>query len=133
MLTKRKLAKGKVRVTFTMPPLERVSQLYVVGDFNNWSINQTPLNQAADGSWSVALTLDGGQDYQFRYFADGLTWHNDWQADGYIANEYGSDNSVVSLATDAIAAPASRKRTPKPKAEGDAASRKRAARKKSAE
>jgi len=133
MLTKRKLAKGKVRVTFTMPPLEGVSQLYVVGDFNNWSINQTPLTQAADGSWSMALTLNGGQDYQFRYFADGLTWHNDWQADGYVANEYGTDNSVISLTTDAIAAPASRKRTPKPKAEGSAAPRKRTSRKKTAE
>jgi 1,4-alpha-glucan branching enzyme len=131
MLTKRKLAKGKVRVTFAMPPLEGVSQLNLVGDFNNWSINETPLAQAADGSWSVALTLDGGREYQFRYFADGQTWHNDWQADAYAPNDYGSDNSVVSLTTNGTAAPA--KRTPKPKAEGDAAPRKRAARKKSAE
>jgi len=97
MLTKRKLAKGKFRVTFTMLPIEGVKQLNLVGDFNNWSITQTPLKQAADGSWSVALTLDGGRQYQYRFFADGQQWHNDWQADAYVPNQFGSDNSVVNL------------------------------------
>ena len=98
MLTKRKLAKGKVRVTFTMPELEGVKQLYLVGDFNNWSITETPLARAADGSWSVALTLEGGQKYEYRYYADGQTWHNDWAADAYVLNTFGSENSVVDLA-----------------------------------
>jgi len=110
MLTKRKLAKGKVRVTFTMPPLEGVQQLYLVGDFNNWSIAETPLKQAADGSWSVALTLDGGRTYEYRYFADGQTWHNDWQADAYAPNRFGSENSVVNLVAEEQPAKAPKKR-----------------------
>ena len=97
MLTKRKLAKGKVRVTFTMPPLEGVEQLHLVGDFNNWSVIETPLAQAADGSWSVALTLAGGREYQYRYFANNDDWHNDWAADAYVINEFGTENSVVNL------------------------------------
>ena len=97
MLTKRNLGKGKVRVTFNMPPLTGVTQLHVVGDFNNWSISETPLKQAADGSWSGAVTLQTGRDYQYRYFADGMQWHNDWNADGYLPNQYGTDNSVISL------------------------------------
>jgi 1,4-alpha-glucan branching enzyme len=97
MITKRKLGRGKVRVTFSMPPLDDVTQLCLVGDFNDWDSTRTPLKLGADGQWSTALSLDEGRDYQFRYLANGLEWHNDWAADSYQPNEHGSDNSVVSL------------------------------------
>jgi 1,4-alpha-glucan branching enzyme len=109
MIAKRKLGRGKVRVTFSMPPLDAVQQLNLVGDFNNWSIVETPMEQNGDSNWSVALSLDGGRDYQFRYLANGTDWHNDWAADAYLPNEFGSDNSVVSLA--AAALPAAKKAT----------------------
>jgi 1,4-alpha-glucan branching enzyme len=105
MIAKRKLGKGKVRVTFQMPPIEGVSQLHLVGDFNNWSMTETPMQRAADGSWSAALTLESGRAYQYRYFADGQTWHNDWAADAYVPNAFGSDNCVVSLAEEPKPAP----------------------------
>jgi len=105
MLTKRKLARGKVRVTFSMPPIENVSQLNLVGDFNNWSLAETPMQQDPDNTWSVALSLDSGRDYQYRYLANGSQWHNDWAADAYLPNEFGSDNSVVSLQESALPAP----------------------------
>jgi len=101
MLSKRKLAKGRVRVTFSMPPIEGVNQLHLVGDFNNWSVTATPLTQAADGSWSVALTLEGDREYEYRYFANNDDWHNDWAADAYVINEFGTENSVVNLKTPA--------------------------------
>lgn len=110
MLAKRKLAGGKVRVTFTMPPLDGVTQLHLVGDFNDWSVTATPLSRADDGSWSVALTLAAGQRYQFRYLANGQTWHNDGQADAYVPNDFGSENSVVDLTTERNGA--ARKKTP---------------------
>ncbi len=97
MLSKRKMPKGKYRVTFSMPPLEGVTQLHLVGDFNNWSVSETPLKQGTDGGWSVALTLEAGKKYQYRYFVDGQVWQNDWEADAYVPNRFGSDNSVVSL------------------------------------
>jgi 1,4-alpha-glucan branching enzyme len=87
-----------------MPPLEGVQTLNLVGDFNNWSVVEHPLKQDKDGGWSVALTLDGGKDYQFRYFANGDDWHNDWAADRYTPNEHGSDNSVVSTKAEALPA-----------------------------
>jgi 1,4-alpha-glucan branching enzyme len=106
MITKRNLGRGKARVTFSMPPLDQVELLSLVGDFNNWSITETPMQRAADGSWSAAVTLATGRDYEFRYLADGQTWHNDWQADRYAPNEFGSDNSVVSLKADPVTKPA---------------------------
>ena len=115
MLMKRKMGRGKVRVTFTMPPLEGVTALHLVGDFNNWSIEEHPLTQDKDGGWSTALTLEAGKDYQFRYFANGTDWHNDWAADRYAANEYGSDNSVVSTKDEALPAAKTAKKAAKKK------------------
>src|SRR5258708_32398978 len=97
MITKRKLGRGKVRVTFSMPQLENVQQLNLVGDFNNWSIVETPMQRGQDAIWSVAVSLESGHDYHVRYLANGTEWHNDCAADAYLPNEIGSDNSVVSL------------------------------------
>jgi 1,4-alpha-glucan branching enzyme len=129
MLTKRQLKNGKVEVTFAMPRLDHVSKLYLVGDFNNWSIAEHPLTCAADGSWSLALELEGGRAYQFRYFGDNEEWFNDWQADAYVPNQFGGDNSVVNVAApEAAPAPRQRAARAKPAAEGAAApARKRAA------
>lgn len=138
MLAKRRLPQGKVRVTFTMPKAEFVERLYIVGDFNNWSVSETPMTREPDGSWTVVLTLEGGRKYAFRYFADGEAWLNDWAADEYVPNEFGSENSVVNLedlggpaakpgATKKVTArkkPAAKKETAKPRE----ATRKRAAR-----
>jgi 1,4-alpha-glucan branching enzyme len=114
MITKRKMGRGKVRVTFSMPAMLNVAQLNLVGDFNNWSIIATPMQQGPDTTWSAVLTLESGTDYQFRYLANGTEWHNDWAADAYLPNEYGSDNSVVSLKDEAV--PAAKKAARKKKA-----------------
>lgn len=115
MLTKRKMGKGKVRVTFSMPPLEGVKMLNLVGDFNNWSITENPMRPEPGGGWSTAVTLESGREYAFRYLADGEQWHNDWAADRYLPNEHGSDNSVVSLREDALLQPAPRRAASKKK------------------
>ena len=109
MLTKRNLGRGKVRVTFTMPKLEGVKQLFLVSDFNNWSVAETPLTRADDETWSVALTLESGRSYEYRYFADNQVWHNDWAADAYATNSFGAENSVVNVE---VPAEASKKKSP---------------------
>ncbi len=95
MLTKHKRKNDKARVTFSMPAIEGCQQLCLVGDFNEWNETATPMEQAADGTWSATLELEPGREYQYRYLADGQTWHNDWAADAYVPNPYGSDNSLV--------------------------------------
>jgi len=97
MLKKRKLAQGKVRVTFAMPALEGVNQLYLVGEFNEWSHTATPMKKAKDGSWSTTLTLESNREYHYRYVDDKDVWHNDWAPDSYARNMHGTDNSVVNL------------------------------------
>ena len=86
-----------MKVTFSMPALEGVTTLYLVGSFNDWNDTATPLVHGADGGWSAAITLDAGWAYQYRFRDQDGGWHNDWAADSYVPNEFGSENSVVDL------------------------------------
>jgi 1,4-alpha-glucan branching enzyme len=80
-----------------MPPLDDVVELYLCGDFNGWQIKGVPLSQESDGTWVAALVLEAGKSYRFRYYDNQGRWHNDWEADAYVSNEFGSDDSVLDL------------------------------------
>jgi len=68
----------------------------IAGDFNSWSSTETPLKKEKDGSFSVALELEAGKEYQYRYLVDGCRWENDWKADKYIPAPFSNtENSVV--------------------------------------
>jgi 1,4-alpha-glucan branching enzyme len=97
MLRKQNAAGGKVKVTFSMPALEGVTTLYLTGSFNDWSDPGLSMVRGADGGWSAALTLDAGWAYQYRFRDQDGCWHNDWAADDYVPNEFGSENSVADL------------------------------------
>ena len=85
-------------VTFELPPQFWAESITLVGDFNNWDETATQLVQdPGDGAWRVVLELETGQEYQFRYLADGQHWHNDSAADRYQDNPHGSTNSVIVL------------------------------------
>jgi 1,4-alpha-glucan branching enzyme len=96
MLKKTTLASGKkVKVTFELPANGGES-VVVVGDFNGWDKEATPLKKRKkDGVWSVSLNLPIGQIYQFKYWINGERWENDWAADDYVPNGFGGDNSVL--------------------------------------
>ncbi len=89
--------KKKCRVTFKYPNPELASTAAIAGDFNEWSQTETPMKKLKNGSFSVTISLDTGNSYSFRYILDGKTWVNDPDADGYVRNEHGEDNSVVEL------------------------------------
>ena len=61
-----------VRVTFRLSTSVWAESVHLVGDFNNWSLA-----------------------YQYRYLLDRTRWCNDWQADRYVPNIFGGDNSVL--------------------------------------
>jgi 1,4-alpha-glucan branching enzyme len=96
MLQKRYLTQGKVcEVTFILPPAIDAESAVLVGEFNNWNKAATPMTQSEDGIWRVRVNLNVGKEYQFRYFVNGSEWHNDWEADKYVMNPHGGENSVV--------------------------------------
>jgi hypothetical protein len=97
MLEKTALNEKDVQVTFRMPPLDGVVELYLCGEFNNWHTAGAPLSLEPDGSWVVTLVLQGGKSYRFRYLDNQGRWHNDWDADAYVPNDFGTEDSVVDL------------------------------------
>ncbi len=87
---------GMREVTFTLPP-EAHATACLCGDFNDWDEALHPMKRTEDGSLSLTVKLQAGQHYQFRYFVDQTHWENDWVADSYTANPFGSDNSIVEV------------------------------------
>jgi 1,4-alpha-glucan branching enzyme len=98
MVSKTLLDGKTVQVTFRMPPLEGVSELHLCGDFNDWNTTAAPLARQADGSWTTTLVLEPGKSYRYRFCDGEGRWHNDWQADAYVPNDFGSEDSVVVVA-----------------------------------
>jgi hypothetical protein len=88
---------GQVAVTFEVDPAVGANRAYVCGDFNSWSQDSHPMDHNGDGGFTLTVTLDAGQAYRFRYFLDGERWENDWAADDYVPNEFGSHDSVIDL------------------------------------
>lgn len=85
------------KVTFRLPreAAPDAQQVSIVGDFNNWNISENRMEQLKSGDFKLTLDLPCSREYRFRYLIDATRWENDWFADKYIPNEYGSDDSVV--------------------------------------
>ncbi|WP_029894419.1 isoamylase early set domain-containing protein [Desulfohalovibrio reitneri] len=102
MALKKKFLKSKpvCKVTFTLPPeaAQGAKKVFLVGEFNDWKLDATPMRKLKDGSFTRSLDLEAGKDYHFRYLVDGRDWENDWAADRYEFSPFGNcENSVVSI------------------------------------
>jgi 1,4-alpha-glucan branching enzyme len=86
---------GKMTVTFELPAETAAAHAVVAGEFNGWSTTVTRMKRRKDGSFSATLRLDPGQRLRFRYLVDDERWENDWAADAYLPNPFGSDDSIV--------------------------------------
>ena len=87
------------KVTFTLPKeaAPEAERVCVMGEFNNWSPDATPMKRRTNGDFFASLDLAKGRSYRFRYLIDGWKFENDWQADRYEANPYGGEDSVVEV------------------------------------
>ncbi len=90
-------AKGgdEVKVTFILTD-GTDSPTAVVGDFNDWDPEATPL-QRRRGKLSATVSLAPGRRYAFRYLSEGGLWFNDEAADDYQGNAHGGMDSVLDL------------------------------------
>ncbi|MCB9135463.1 MAG: isoamylase early set domain-containing protein [Anaerolineales bacterium] len=84
------------KVTFEVSAGE-ANEVALLGDFNEWNSSATPMKRRKEGTFSVTVSLKPGNEYKFRYLADGETWLNDAAADSYVPNTFGSEDSVVSV------------------------------------
>jgi hypothetical protein len=92
-------ANGKsasIPVTFHLPAEVCAQHAVVCGEWNDWSLDRDIMERSEDGFF-LTIELARDRTYRFRYLLDGNRWENDWNADMYVPNIYGSDDSVVDL------------------------------------
>lgn len=85
------------RVTFELPPAVDAHTAMLVGDFNDWATDATPMTKRKDGRFSDTVSLAAERSYRYRYLLDGERWENDWEAEAYVTNEHGSEDSLITL------------------------------------
>ncbi|MDD2389818.1 MAG: isoamylase early set domain-containing protein [Desulfobacterales bacterium] len=85
------------RVTFKLPAAVHAEAAMLCGDFNEWDTGSNPMRRLKDGGFSFTLSLACGRNYRYRYLLDGHHWENDWDADDYVPNDFGGEDSVVNL------------------------------------
>ncbi|MCD6290954.1 MAG: isoamylase early set domain-containing protein [Anaerolineae bacterium] len=96
MLEKEDLGNGRVRVTFRVSRHIWADHIALVGEFNDWDRRRHLMQQSSnDPDWHIALELEAGRCYRFRYLVDDANWLNDDHADRYDPNPYGEVDSVV--------------------------------------
>jgi 1,4-alpha-glucan branching enzyme len=82
--------------TFRLPAQIQAGRVHLVGEFNGWSCEATPMRRDATG-FVADVTLRAGRSYRYRFLIDGVRWENDWTADRYVPNGFGTDDSVVDV------------------------------------
>ncbi len=98
MIEKKYHKSGKAcRVTFILPKDVNAQQAHICGEFNNWSGESLPMKRLRDGTFKLGMTLGAGRSYRFRYILDGSRWMNEPEADGYVPNPFGNQNSVIRI------------------------------------
>ena len=90
--------KGMVcRVTFDLPKGIEAEKISLCGEFNNWNPKAHPMKKRKDGRWSITISLKTGNAYRYKYLLDGKHWENDWNAERYMSNCYGTEDSLINL------------------------------------
>ena len=103
---------GKVRVTFSMPVIDRCERLYLVGWFGEWDESVYPMERTPRGEWSLTLELEPGCTYQYRFRTLDGRWLND-PAGPPPRAEFGFNRSFI-ISRSALIAAATRPRSAPP-------------------
>ena len=82
-----------VQFVFRAPKAHTVA---LVGDFNDWNSDATPLRPAAGGLWTVTVPLTAGR-YTYTFVVDGERWVADPSAPPAPPDDVGRPSSVVTI------------------------------------
>ncbi|WP_461415054.1 isoamylase early set domain-containing protein [Gemmatimonas sp.] len=84
---------GTVRFEFTLPGTAR--EVALVGDFNAWNAEATPMQRDAAGTtWSTRIALEPGR-HEYAFVVDGQRWVIDPLAPQVPDAGFGPTNAVV--------------------------------------
>jgi len=98
MAIKKQFLKSKpvCKVTFTVPAKE-AEKVAVIGSFNEWKEEATPLKKLKNGSFKGTVDLETGSSYEFKYLIDGA-YANEQEADGFAWSDFANaENSLLKL------------------------------------
>lgn len=91
-ILKEELPKLKEVVFQILAP--EAKEVYLAGDFNNWSLNEdSKLQKREEGVWFKRLSLNSGR-YRYRFVIDG-NWQRDLQNPNTEPNPFGGLNSLL--------------------------------------
>jgi len=71
-------------------------RISIVGDFNDWDPAATPLQRVDGHGWWVVVNLRPGR-YRYSFVVDGTRWIADPSAPRAADNDFGTENSVVTI------------------------------------
>lgn len=78
-----------------LPSAEHVA---VVGDFNDWNLDQAPMQKFANGTWSITVAIKPGR-HEYAFVVDGKLWMADPRAPKAKDNDFGKPGSVIVVNT----------------------------------
>ena len=88
----------KVKFSLSADEAGNAENAALLGNFNKWDPNATPMKKQKDGGFTATINLPTGQDGKFRYLLDGTRWINDADADAYEYCSFaGGENFVLHL------------------------------------
>jgi len=82
------------RWTFSLESNE-AREVFLMGDFNNWSPGKHPMRRDENGKWNKRVILSPG-DHEYKFLVDGQ-WTEDPRNNRRCPNCFGSYNSIISL------------------------------------
>lgn len=94
-MAREKNKSNTMKVKFQFPKMDGVNEVNLVGSFNEWNETANPLKQNKNGTWSSMLGLNPGK-YEYKYKTN-LGWHTDPNAQGYVGNPFGDQNSLIEV------------------------------------
>jgi 1,4-alpha-glucan branching enzyme len=87
--------KAEADVTFEFKR-DNVENVALVAEFNEWQPIEMKFNKKTK-AFRAKVRLPKDSSFHFRYLLNNAEWENDEQADNYVPNSFGTDNSVVVL------------------------------------
>ncbi|MFQ5796828.1 MAG: zf-HC2 domain-containing protein [Candidatus Bipolaricaulia bacterium] len=70
--------------------------VYLVGSFNGWQVEVTPMERGREGIWTVTVALEPGR-YEYMFIVDG-EWVTDPNAPRTADSGFGVKNGIINVA-----------------------------------
>ncbi len=81
-------------ITFEID-LPDAKEVFVAGQFNEWSLTKTRLEKGQDGIWRVTTKVKPGR-YEYKFYADGQ-YYEDPKNPDKVPDPFGGNNSVLTV------------------------------------